>query len=552
MQLYSKKNDLLKNHHQTEIKDISAGRNWRHILQVFLLLLPLFTLAACSNDDEIPSDNKGATLSFDFTIPVSSSSLQRSVDNTITADNGEANVNTLQVWIFNTGGADNDTPLAYSQTPAAERYLQTNGKLRISMKAPKDLTNCDIYILANAESTNAATLDENSTRGMLKNATFNTVLQDATSKGLPMSRIVTGFDVTPYIGHTDNAISMSLLRSICKVGFYFSKDADMDNVGVNIQSITIHNGMANQGNIFTYAVTSPYASDDAFSSKIPTGTVYSDISFPYAGSSVSTILPFTVTKENTTSLQRGSSESAGDFKTRLLSNTSHIEQVYLPESNTAATCTITYTFSDDADVHTKTFNLWQGAGSDDLIRNREIIINGFFSRAGLNITPSIADWNDGGKTVYNQDNFVTTLTSGGTNKIVPSGTSPAAIATAWEKSPTAGGHYAKFTFQFNSPAVSRWMLQLSNPAFGFKKNLYGEILDYIDGIGGTGAITFYVVPKNDYDALGSNNYYTTLFLVLPDMMTLGKLPLNTSASLPGTTTDINIQQVPSVEQFENL
>ena len=550
MQFYSKKNNFLENHHRAEIKSIFAGRNWRRILQVFLLLLPLLTLAACSSEEEMPSDNEGTTLSFDFTIPASSNS-QRSVDNTLTADDGETNVNTLQVWIFNAGGADNDTPLAYSSIPSAESFMQSNGKLQIRMKAPKDLTNCDIYILANAESTNAATLDGNSTRGTLKNATFTTVMQNATTEGLPMSRVVTGFDVTPYLGHTDNAISMSLLRSICKVGFYFSKDADMHDVGVNIQSITINNGRANQGNIFAYSVTSPYASDDAFSSNIPTGTTYSDISFPYAGSSVSTVLPFTVTKENAASLQRGSSESAQDFKDRLLGNTSHIEQAYLPESNGAATCTITYTFSDDADVHTKTFNLWQGAGSDDLIRNREIIINGFFSRAGLNITPSVADWNDGGKTVYNQDNFVTTLTSGGTNKIISS-TSSTAIATAWEKSPTNGGHYAKLTFQFNSPAVSRWMLQLSNPAFGFKKSLYGEILDYIDGIGGAGAITFYVVPKNDYDALGSNDYSTTLFLVLPDMMTLGKLPLNTSASLPGTTTDINIQQVPSVEQFENL
>lgn len=552
MQFYSKKNDLLKNYHQAEIKPISAGRIWRRILQVFILLLSLFTFAACSSDEEIPSDNEGTTLSFDFTIPASSNS-QRSVDNTLTADDGETNVNTLQVWIFNTGGADNDTPLAYSKTLSAERYLQTNGKLKISMNAPKDLTNCDIYILANAESTNAATLDENSTRGMLKNATFNTVLQNATSKGLPMSRVVTGFDVTPYIGHTDNAIGVSLLRSICKVGFYFSKDADMHNVSINIQSITINNGMANQGNIFTYAVTPPYASDDASSSNIPTGTGYSDISFPYAGSSVSTILPFTVTKENEVSLHREPSENAQDFKTRLLNNTNHIEQAYLPESNGAATCTITYTFSGESNPHTKTFNLWQGAGSDDLIRNHEIIINGFFTRSDLYITPTVADWSNGGTTIYKQDDFVTTITSDGTNKIVKSGTTPVAIATAWEKTPTAGGHYAKFTFQFNSPAVSRWMLQLSNPAFGFKKSLYGEVLDYIDGAGGSGAVTFYIVPKNDYDALGSNNYNTTLFLILPDMLTLGKLPINASSSpLPGTISDINIQQVPSAEQFENL
>jgi len=527
---------------------ISAGRDWSRAIQVFLLLLISLTAASCSNDEEPIST--GSTLSFDFKIPTAT--FQRSVDNTMTPDAGEADINALQIWIFNTGGPDSDLPLAYESIPSAESFRQANGTLRISMKAPKDLTNCDIYILANAGSTNAATLGETSTRGTLKNAVFTTVMQDATTKGLPMSRIVTGFDVTPYLGHSDNAIGMSLLRSICKVGFYFSKDADMHNISVNILSITINHGRANQGSIFTNPVTSAYASDDALLSNVPAGTSYTNISFPYSGSSLSTSLPYLVTKENAVSLHQETSENAQDFKTRLLNNTNHIEQAYIPESSDTASCTVTYTFSGDAGIHTKTFSVWQGKGADDLIRNREIIINGFFTKSDLYVTPAVADWTNGGKTIYNQDNFVTTLTSDGTNKSVKSGTTPVAMATAWEDSPTGGGHYAKFTFQFNSPAVSRWMLQLSNPAFGFKKSLYGEILDYIDGVGGTGPVTFYVVPKNDYDALSSNNYNTTLFLILPDMLTLGKLPLNTSSALPGTTTDINIQQVPSVQQFENL
>jgi hypothetical protein len=531
---------------------------YRKIIQGCAFAVLALLMGSCVNDQGDDVNCSESTLSLNLVVPQTTLTKALANDET-SADAGEGVVHSLKIWIFRHGDAATEKPVAYEEFTSLERHTNIQNIVNLSMKVPTDLTTCDIYIQANSESI-SATLGANDTRTTLKAATFAAAptKDNLEAKGLPMSRILENINVKPYLGINKTPIEVSLHRSVSKIGFYFSMLTGTKSV--TIHSLTITNGLANQGSVFPKAVISgdgtipAEATENSKAYNIPAGTTYSNVTFPYTGSKVYTTLPYSVIQKNDAAIERGATETAEAFKERLLAHSDLIEQAYFPEvDENASTFTITYSFDGESKVRSAEFKLGTGA-----IRNHEIIINGFFMNGYLYVRPTVLPWDNGSTTEFNLGNIITSFSSDAANKFIKDAEGNATdVATTYETTPTGNGHYAKFTFRFVSPAVNHWMLQLSNPAFGFKTNLNGDIVDFIDGAGGRAAVTFYVVPKNEYDALSSNDYGTKLYLTLPDYPNYGKIDFNPTGtghvpSDANSTVEVNIRQVASVAAYEAL
>lgn len=484
------------------------------------LLTACVTDTVTDDSDQCPK----STLTLNFTIPANTVTKA-----TTTASAYESTIHNLKVWLFETGS---NIPASFKELNPAESSQASDYSVRLQMQVPKTITTADLYIVANSDAVDGVpTLNLSTTRATLESATFGAAPTAVTTKGLPLARVVKGLTVTDFTT-TDVPASISLLRSVAKVGVYFSKDVTMGSTEVRINSVKINNGFASAaGSLFPASVAYSDATVYATNANVPSATTYGTWNY-FSGST-------TLSKSVSGAIASiGSTETGDAYKARIASGSDFIgTETYLLESAQTSTCTVNYTVGGVTSE--KTFSLWSAIPG--LIRNHEVVIYGHFIGADLYIQPIVLPWTNADKIIYDTSNIVASIVSAATYKA-----SSTRIYAAYDASAT-GKYYPKFTLTFSTPAVDRWLLQSTNPDFGFKINLTDDIQDYIEGVGGSGnPVTFYVVPKNNFkqSLSGTSQYNASLFLTVPSIPTLGRIKFNTS-SLPGNTdaTEVYIQQI---------
>jgi hypothetical protein len=483
-----------------------------------------------------------STLTFNFIVPENSvSRADAGVDNGVA---GESTIRNIKVWIFTNNGSEK---IGYGEIANATSQQAADNTLRLKVEVPTTYisSTCDIFALANADAATSTTLDTNTTRSTLENLTFAAAPTDLTN-GLPMARIAQGISIADFV-NTDTPVAMSLLRSVSKIGVYFTEDTQMGATQVIVKNVTINNGITTgAGYLFPTAVAYANASGYATAAHVPTTGITAGSLAYYTGS-----YTLSTAKEISGAITIPSPTDGDALKNTLNTNAEYISgPTYYLESNTAATCTVTYSIGGGTDV-SKTFNLWDPS----LIRHHEVVIYGHFKGGNLYVTPTVLPWTDATKVSFDMSDIRATIAPAKDAIIKKSDT---AVFASYDAS-SAGTTYPKFTVTFTKPAVDRWLIQSTNPYFGFKINLSDDIKDYVEGVGGSdNAVTFYVVPKNEYSVATFDAtpilYNTTLFMTVPNVPSMGRIYFNSTdykstgtAVLPGTTQGVNIQQIRASE-----
>lgn len=501
-------------------------------------------LASCVTDSVTNDECEKSTLILNFNIPTET--VTRAVtDATVSAEEGEATINDMKVWVFNSSDGADATALRYSPFAKSAITQASDNSVRLRIGVPRDLSTCDLYILANATSTGiGGSLDANTTRAQLEAATFNATPLNATN-GLPLARIIKGVNTSSLL-NTDNALSIALLRSVSKINVYLTKDVKLKSTDVSVNSISFNNSAASTASVFPQSTVATNAASNATQTNVPSGATFDATTFPIANSLVSGAFPYPVAKQVSNALTWESTETGDAFISRMNSSADLVEKAYFLESNQKATCTINYTIGGE--TKEKTFDLWDA--TPGLIRNHNVVVYGHFVGRDLYVTPTVLPWNNAETVSYSLDDVQASVSMKNGHL---SGTSY--IASAYDGK-SVGTYYPQFTVTFVTPIVDRWLLQSTNPDFGFKINLNDDIQDYIEGVGGSSnSITFYVVPKNEfvqskYEA-DASQYNTTIFVTVPGIPTLGRVKFNAgTVQLPGTTQGVTIHQI-SQSNFDN-
>ncbi len=234
----------------------------KHICQhirwwMFSLLLLLLTACSGGSADDTttpptPDTPDNATLLDIGVQSLGVSTLTRAGN--IDASDAENQINSLQIWVFESGS---NTLVAYlnpTNYPSASQDMvyQTNVTPAYANKTPKP--NVDVYVMANAASVGLGqSLSETSTRSQLEEAVIGTTYfgpqTTISTDGLPMSGVLHNKAVVSQtnkpvlrITNFDNMEKVSLTRAVSKVRFVFcrpaeSTDLSITGVGINANMI---------------------------------------------------------------------------------------------------------------------------------------------------------------------------------------------------------------------------------------------------------------------------------------------------------------------------
>ncbi len=209
----------------------------------------LLLLTACGTDGAMaPVPSETATL-LDIGVQTSGLSVLTRAGNIEAIDN-ENKINSLQIWVFETGTNTLVSYLEPTDYPTTtDKVYQTNVTSNYANKNPRP--NVDVYVIANATSI-GLNLTNNSTRTQLEEAVIGSSyfcpqkeIQETT--GLPMSgvlrnKILKGQTNKPVLRITDydNMEKVPLTRVVSKVRFVFCKPSGVD---LHIQGIAIDEKM---------------------------------------------------------------------------------------------------------------------------------------------------------------------------------------------------------------------------------------------------------------------------------------------------------------------
>lgn len=227
---------------------------------MFSLLLLLLTACSGGSADDTttpptPDTPDNATLLDIGVQSLGVSTLTRAGN--IDASDAENQINSLQIWVFESGS---NTLVAYlnpTNYPSASQDMvyQTNVTPAYANKNPKP--NVDVYVIANAASVGLGqSLSETSTRSQLEEAVivstyFGPQKTITSGVGLPMSGVLHNKAVVSQtnkpvlrITNFDNMEKVSLTRAVSKVRFVFCRPTsttDLSITGVNIKADMIPN-----------------------------------------------------------------------------------------------------------------------------------------------------------------------------------------------------------------------------------------------------------------------------------------------------------------------
>lgn len=393
----------------------------RRLGMAIAALLMLSTMASCSDQDsQAPATGDEAYLNLSFSTATNTTTRAGGSENLGTNEtkanpDSESDIHNIKVWVFKTGSGDDAHPIAAKEdTPPAVDGKPVNGKYTLSLKFLRkmnneDVTNIDLYILANTESTNANLKGKTLytiTRKDLKELTFTSpfgIKDDGSgsaettavpANGLPISRAITNIDVNKFAALTEaeaqnKSITIPLVRAVSKLHFYFARKADGNTENVKVTKIEVAGSTIPTA---SYIFPDEEKYDEADANKAATSSKYGTPAYvPTAlqlggveNSGIAAVPdPTAFIKKSQTAQQYLDAFKDAGIASHHLS--------YLRDTNKSITVKITYQLADGSIKKTKEISI---PSSGNAIRNRELVVYGYFLQGGaLCLDWKVMPWN---------------------------------------------------------------------------------------------------------------------------------------------------------------
>ena len=397
----------------------------RRLGMAIAALLMLSTMASCSDQDsQAPATGDEAYLNLSFSTASATTSRAGGTgnignDETQANPNQESDIHSIKVWVFKSETGASANPIAYKEdnTPTAVGGGTANGTYTLNLRFLRkingeELKNIDLYILANSESTNMAEKLKGKnlrsiTRADLQKATFDDpfgitaegkaqTTKVPEGKGLPISRAITNIEIADHVADTEieaksKGISISLVRAVSKLHFYFARKDAADAMTENVK-VT---GIEIDGNTFptaSYVFPDEEEYTKADANKAATSNKYGTPDYvpsPLKLDGVENAKIKAVTDPLT--YQRGPTETAQAYMDRMNKEIGGHNLSYLRETNKPITGKIYYQLADGGSIKSKGFTI---PSSGNAIRNRELVVYGYFLQGGaLCLDWKVMPWN---------------------------------------------------------------------------------------------------------------------------------------------------------------
>lgn len=396
----------------------------RRLGMAIAALLMLSTMASCSDQDsQAPATGDEAYLNLSFSTAsntTSRASRAEDIGNNETQANptAESDIHSIKVWVFKSGTGASANPIAYKEdTPSAVDGKPVNGNYTLNLRFLRkingeELKNIDLYILANSESTNMADkLNSKNlrsiTRADLQGVTFDDpfgitsegkaqTTEVPTGLGLPISRAITNIAIADHVADTEagakgKGISISLVRAVSKLHFYFARKAGDDAMTENVKVTKIEiDGNTFPTESYVFPDEEDYATADA--NKAATSNKYGAhayVASPLKLDGVENTKIKAVT--DPLAYKRGETETAQTYMDRMNKEIGGHNLSYLRETNKPITGKIYYQLADGGSVKSRGFTI---PSSGNAIRNRELVVYGYFLQGGaLCLDWQVMPWN---------------------------------------------------------------------------------------------------------------------------------------------------------------
>ena len=393
----------------------------RRLGMAITALLMLSTMASCSDQDPQTSSAFGekAYLNLSFSTATNTTTRAGGTENlgkdeTQANPNSESDIHNIKVWVFKTGSGDDAHPIAAKEdTPPTVNGKPVNSNYTLSLKFLRkinneDVTNIDLYILANTESTNANLKGKtlyNITRKDLKKLTFTSpfgIKDDGSAEttavpenGLPISRAITNIDVKRFAALTEaeaqnKSITIPLVRAVSKLHFYFARKADGNTENVKVTKIEV---AGNTIPTASYIFPDEEKYDEADANKSATSNKYGTPAYvptalQLAGVDNSGIKAV----EDPTAFIKKDNQNAQEYLDAFKNagiDSHHL--CYLRETNKSIPVKITYQLADGSIKKTQEISI---PSEGNAIRNRELVVYGYFLQGGaLCLDWQVMPWN---------------------------------------------------------------------------------------------------------------------------------------------------------------
>lgn len=541
----------------------------RRLGMAIAALLMLSTMASCSDQDPQTSSAFGeeAYLNLSFSTATNTTTRAGGSENLGTNEtkanpDSESDIHNIKVWVFKTGSGDDAHPIAAKEdTPPAVDGKPVNGNYTLSLKFlrkmnNKDVTNIDLYILANSESTNANLKGKTLytiTRKDLKELTFTSpfgIKDDGSgsaettavpANGLPISRAITNIDVNRFAALTEaeaqnKRITIPLVRAVSKLHFYFARKAGDEAMTGNVKVTRIEIDKKTFPTAsYVFPDEEDYATADAnkAATRNKYGTpTYVDKLLTLDGVENTGIKAVTDPLAYKRDEKTETAQAYMDRMNKEFKEIGEHDLSYLRETNKPIKGRIYYQLAEGGSEKFREFTI---PSSGNAIRNRELVVYGYFLQGGalcLDLQPIVSEWYDNIAWDYTDKVSIKMERKAGDFG------DPVEVHYGIEN----GGGPA-ITLKNIDTGDKNWILQCDNPDFAFYvdgKN--GKIYDTVSksDINGN-SFTFYVVPKRNKDLAVVRNFNTNVFIVLaPDMR---KVLFNVgTGQLPGDGFNIKFTQ----------
>ena len=396
----------------------------RRLGMAIAAFLMLSTMASCSDQDsQAPATGDEAYLNLSFCTATNTTTRAGGSENLGTNEtkanpDSESDIHNIKVWVFKTGSGDDAHPIAAKEdTPPAVDGKPVNDKYTLSLKFLRkmnneDVTNIDLYILANTESTNANLKGKTLytiTRKDLKELTFTSpfgIKDDGSgsaettavpANGLPISRAITNIDVNRFAALTEadaqnKRITIPLVRAVSKLHFYFARKAGEDAMTEHVK-VTKIEVAGNTIPTASYIFPDEEKYDEANANKAATSNKYGTPAYVPTALQLGSVENSGIKAvANPTAFIKKDSQTAQEYLNAFKDagiKSHHLS--YLRETNKSIPVKITYQLADGSIEKTKEISI---PSNGNAIRNRELVVYGYFLQGGaLCLDWQVMPWN---------------------------------------------------------------------------------------------------------------------------------------------------------------
>ncbi len=451
----------------------------RYLYNMVSFFIAGILFAACGNEETSSADGPAEYLTISVYSPQPKSETRTHDD--VEADNAENRIHDIHVWVFMSGGSDNDMPLSYCEKNGIdESYVNLQmpiGKTVID-KILASKGNVEFYVVANTAQVSSLSLPSaQATRkevrgivfGHIGNAddfggspTGNAVKWNVAGNGLPCSKMETKNVVKTNAGVNElskDLISMQLLRAVSRYRFVFSRATGLHDVEIKkIEVVNDGNGIYKQEKLF---------SDDEENVALVTGDAENwKMDYDLSGKLIHECDDLDGMKKTTT-------ETSQQYETRInaaimAGKATEYARTYIRETNVPLKAVVTYRCEQTEKTVTVSLNHSTETVTGQLPRNHTWLVYGYFDKCRLELTATVKPWDYYEDTIEYKDAAVVldgnqlTWTAGtfdGSNDI-SKGTS----LVQHEHSFVTGddGNYVSMegTFTFDSPRPATWYASL--------------------------------------------------------------------------------------------